>query len=554
MKPTGEAAESTVPVLIAGAGPTGLALALELARRGVRCRIVDRLAQPSPQTKATEIHARTLEHWDQAGLADAFLAAALPIRGYAFYSGGRCIGVMSNEGIATELPGSIAMTQHDTERLLATALADHGAAVERDWTVAGLEQDAQGVVTSLQRGDGTLERVRAEWLVACDGAHSRLREMLGIEMEGGEYPFPMAGLSARVDGWPYPLDQAQVFLDEAEHWTMPIPGGWLRTAYICAGQGDRPTVEELQAVMDRREGPGPRVLEIADAFYFRLSHQVARAYRCGRVLLAGDAAHQASPLGGTGMNTGIQDACNLGWKLALVTAGAAPPSLLDSYEAERRPVALDTVKATDDLVNSRLTTDPRVMQTQEREIAVRLRSPLARLAMAEGGHGLRISYAGSPLVAGARTAGPGRGRHRLVWTGPAPGDRIYAPGPLVPAVGAPTSVRALLRGTVHQLFILAGEADAATVGAYADLAAAAVARFAPWLAAHVVVVADRPPPLAAPGVTVLADPDFGVHGYLGAIADTLYVVRPDGYLGYRGEPPDSAGLDSYFARLGMAAR
>src|SRR5262249_51449305 len=154
-----------------------------------------------------------------------------------------------------------------------------------------------------------------------------------------------------------------------------------------------------------------------DAAYFRLHHQVASTYRRGRVLVAGDAAHQSSPLGGTGMNTGIQDACNLGWKLALVTSGAAASSLIDSYDAERRPVALDTVKMTDDLVNSRLTTDPAVMQRHERELAVQLRSPLARLAMAETGHGLRISYQGSPLVAGARAGGPGRGRHRLIWTG-----------------------------------------------------------------------------------------------------------------------------------------
>jgi 2-polyprenyl-6-methoxyphenol hydroxylase-like FAD-dependent oxidoreductase len=539
-------------VLVVGAGPTGLALAVELARHGARCRIVDALPEPSPQTKATEIHARTLELLDQAGLAEAFVAGGIVMKGAAFHSGGRCIAVLSYEGVECELPASLSFTQHDTERVLTTALTEHGGAVDRGCTVVGLEQDAEAVVVTLQRADGTTARVRAEWVVACDGAHSTLRESLGISLDGGEYPSLLAGLNARVEGMPYPRDQYQVFLDETDHWLGPIPGGWIRNSFTSEARTERPTAEELQGVFDRHSGPGTRVCEIADAAYFRLHHSVASAYRRGRVLLAGDAAHQSSPVGGTGMNTGLQDAFNLGWKLALVTARAAAPSLVDSYEAERRPVAQATVKMIDDLVNSRLFGEAAAIQTRDRQMAVQFTSPLARLAAVETGHGLRIDYRSSPLVAGHRGDRHSRGRHPVTWTGPAPGDRVYAPGPLVTADDTTTSLREILRGTAHQLLILAGEADAATLQAYADLAARAVARFRPWLAAHAIVVADRPPSVTAPGVTVLADPGFGVHGHLGAVADTLYLVRPDGYLGYRAEPPDGARLADYFAGLGFA--
>src|SRR5262249_4779632 len=283
----------------------------------------------------------------------------------AFHSGGRCIAVISNEGVECELPGVISFTQHDTERVLTAALTEHGGAVERGCAVVGLEQDAEAVVVTLQRGDGTTERVRAEWGVACDGAHSTLRESLGIALEGGEYPFLLAGLNARVEGFPYPREQYQVFLDESDLWIGPIPGGWIRTSFISEAHTERPTAEELQAVLDRHAGPVTRVCEISDAAYFRLHHRVASAYRRGRGLLAGDAAHQSSPVGGTGMNTGIQDACNLGWKLALVTTGAAAPILVDSYEAERRPVAQATVKMTDDLVNSRVLGDSAAIQARD---------------------------------------------------------------------------------------------------------------------------------------------------------------------------------------------
>src|SRR5262249_61387559 len=139
----------------------------------------------------------------------------------------------------------------------------------------------------------------------------------------------------------------------------------------------------------------------------------------------------------------------------------------------------------------------------------------------------------SPIVAGYRDGAHGRSRRRPAWEGPAPGDRVYAPGLLVTADGATTSLRALQRGTAHQLLILAGEADAAALAAYADLAAAAKARFGRWLDAAVVVVADRPPAAAAPGVAVLADPAFGVHGHLGAAAAPLYPIRPHRYPGFR---------------------
>jgi 2-polyprenyl-6-methoxyphenol hydroxylase-like FAD-dependent oxidoreductase len=542
------ARESTVPVLVVGAGPVGLSLAVELARNGTACRIVDRLPAPSPHSGATELHARTLELLDHAGLAESLLGEGIVIEGMALHTPTRCLGVLGFEGIASEFPSTMALPQHETERLLAAALTARGGVVERGRTAVALEQDADAATVTVETNDGARERVRAQWVVACDGAHSTLRELLGIAFEGGEYPHLWAGMNARVDGWPYPLNQYQTFLDQTQQWSGPLPGGWLRTFFRDDDGGAQPTAEHLQRVLDQHVAAPVRVREIADAAYFKLHHRLASAFRAGRVLLAGDAAHTISPAGGLGMNAGIQDAHNLAWKLALVAAGAAAPTLLDSYDAERRGADLATVRKAD-IFQQGASADAAAARAWDRALAVQLASPLARLAMLSSEHELEIHYRESPLVAGHRVGAGGRSRRRPAWDGPTPGDRIYAPGLLVTADGATTSLRALQRGTAHQLLILAGEADAAALAAYVALAASAKARFGRWLDAAVVVVADRPPAVAAPGVAVLADPAFGVHGHLGAAADTLYLIRPDGYLGYGGEPPDGARLAAYFAAI-----
>src|SRR5579884_148030 len=339
------ASGSTIPVLVVGAGPTGLSLALELARRGVTCRLVEQMPRPSSSPRATELHGRTLEVWDQAGLADAVLSEALVVDGVAYYAGGRCIGVQSYAAVDSPFPVAAACPQQVAERLLAAAFEAHGGRVERGRGVVGLESRDDGVVAMLRDPDGAEERVQAEWLVACDGVRSAVRQMLGIAFVGGDYPPLYASVDALVDGWPYPRQQQQIFLDSTEQWVGPLPGGWLRTAYLRQGDAERPTIAELQGVLDQHVPGTARVREIAHPTYFRWHHRLASAYRHGRALLAGDAAHVVSPLGGTGLNTGVQDAANLAWKLALVCSGAAPPALLDSYEAERRPVARAAVRA-----------------------------------------------------------------------------------------------------------------------------------------------------------------------------------------------------------------
>jgi 2-polyprenyl-6-methoxyphenol hydroxylase-like FAD-dependent oxidoreductase len=543
------ARESAVPVLVVGAGPVGLSLAVDLARHGTACRVVDRLPAPSPQSRATELHARTLELLDHDGPADALLAEGIVVAGMAFHTQTRCLGVLGFDGIASELPSTVAVPQHETERVLAAALAARGASVERGRAVVALEQDADAATVTLERDDGARERVRARWVVACDGAHSALREMLGIAFEGGEYPHLWAGMNALVDGWPFPMNQYQTFVDDTHQWIGPIPGGWLRTSFLDDGGGAQPTAERLQRVLDQHVTAPVRVREIADAAYFKLHHRLASAFRAGRVLLAGDAAHTISPAGGLGMNAGIQDAHNLAWKLALVAAGAARPALLDSYDAERRGADLATLRKSDVFQGNDGGGDSPDARAWDRALAVQLASPIARLAMLSSEHELEIHYRESPIVVGYREGARGRARKHPAWDGPTPGDRVHAPGPLVTADGATTSLRALQRGTAHQLLILAGEAEAAALAAYVDLAATAKARFGRWLDAAVLVVADRPPAAAAPGVAVLADPGFAVHGHLGAVADTLYLIRPDGYLGFRGEPPDGARLAAYFAGI-----
>jgi hypothetical protein len=371
--------------------------------------------------------------------------------------------------------------------------------------------------------------VRAQWLVACDGVHSALRAALDIAFTGAEYPGRWAVMDALVEGWPYGEADIPVFLDHDGFWAMPLPGGRLRLFFRDDDAGERPTVAEAQAVVDRHVPGSPRIADAENEACFQLHHRVARHYRSGRVLLAGDAAHAMTPVNGQGMNTGVQDAYNLAWKLRRALDGA-PPALLDSYEAERRPVALAAMRESGQVHEANVLTGE-AGDARDRALATTLATPAQVLGAVQHGHELDVAYRHSPIV-GAAPGAPGL----------RPGDRLPDAGPLVRADGSTTSFRELLRALQMQLWVCAGTGSP---GPAVELAR----RFAPLLRARVLVVADRPPD---GDVEVLADPALRAHGRLGAVADGAFVVRPDGYLGFRCEPPDPAPIEAHLAAFGLS--
>lgn len=516
-----------VPVLIAGAGPVGLSLGCELERFGVAVRIADAAPERAAVSRATDLHARSLELWDHTGVAEAIVAASLPITGVGLFSGGRQVARLGFGGVDSAFPAAVSLRQRELEVLLEEHL---DAVVERGLAVEIESQDDDGVVATVGS-----KQVRAGFVVACDGVHSGLREALGIPFDGGEYPGRWVVMDAAVDGWPYEPGEIPVFLDGEGFWAMPLlSGGRLRLFFRDDGAGERPEPTAAQRVIDRHVPDAPEIADAENMACFTLDHRVAGRFRAGRVLLAGDAAHAMTPVNGQGMNTGVQDAYNLAWKLRLALDGA-PPAVLDSYESERRPVALATVAASG-AVHEANVLGGEAAAARDRGLAAAFATPAEVLAAVEAGHELGIAYPESAVVAGGMPAGA---------LGVLPGRRVPDAGPLLRPDGSSTSLRELLRTPQLQLWVCAGAGEHEAAIELAE-------RFARALRVTVFVIADSAP--ATPdGVESLADPALRAHGRLGAVSNAVYVVRPDGYLAFRCEPPDAAWLADRLSSIGVRA-
>ncbi|MER7499883.1 FAD-dependent monooxygenase [Nonomuraea pusilla] len=328
-------------VVIAGAGPTGLMLACELRLAGVDVLVLERLAEPrTVESRAGALHIRTMETLDQRGLLDRFLERGRPRQGVHF--SGLPLDVSD---MRTRHPYVLLITQSEVERLLEERAAELGARLGRGAEVAGFTQDDEGVTVELADGS----RVRAGYLVGCDGGRSTVRRLAGIGFPGT--PATMTALLGDVELADPPADD--IFQERREHGSFSVLSfgpDWYRVLtneFDHVADRDEPvTLETLREALIKIAGTdygmhSPRWLSRhGDA-----ARQAAR-YREGRVLLAGDAAHIHFPAGGQGLNTGVQDAVNLGWKLAAVVHGRSPDLLLDTYQAERHPVAARVLQNT----------------------------------------------------------------------------------------------------------------------------------------------------------------------------------------------------------------
>ena len=492
-------------VLVVGAGPVGLTLACELARHGVACRVVDRAPARSTQSRATDLHARSLELWGHTGVAGAILARAVAIESVPLFSGGREVARLDFRGIDSDVPAAVSLRQHDLEAILEDELRAAGIAVEWGVGVDGLRAaDGGGVVAC----DGDREVGRAGWVVACDGVHSALRSAAGIAFAGGEFPGRWAALDAEIDAWPYGPGELPVFLDADGFWAMPLPGGAGRMFFRDAAPvGAPPSGAEAQAILDCHAGRGARISAVGDAACFTIHHRVARRFRAGRLPPGSATRRGDDPAQRAGHEHRHPGRLQSRVEAAPRTRRGAD-ALVDSYEAERRPVALATVRG------SRATHEANVLEDEAGPRATgrwrpALATPAEVLAAVEAGHELAVAYHGSPIVQGV----PGT-------TGPRPGDRVPDAGPLVDSAGRRTSLRELMRAPGLLVLALAGSEPAAQ---HAEALAAAERRGGGFVAARTVVIgeaADRTP------VPVLADPTLRVHGRLGAVAPRCWWSAP----------------------------
>ena len=345
-------------VLIVGAGPVGLTLASELTRYGVSVRIVDRTASRTDKSKAVVLWSRTLELLDGGGWEGAapFVAAGHKLKAFTMMRSARKLGQIQFDRIASRYNYALALAQSETERLLEERLARQGIAVERGKEAGAFTFGPDAVGVTLADAGGQEESVAATWLVGCDGAHSTVRHALDVPFVGVTAPSDWILADVHVRGYPRPDTEGTIFWHRDGALLMiPMCGGRHRIIGEVPGGGGvaaaSPSLETVQALVETR---GPNGMQLFDPVWltgFRINTRKVKQYRHGRVFLAGDAAHIHSPAGGQGMNTGMQDAFNLAWKLALVTRGIAKDDLLDTYSPERAQIGAEVLKATSRLTS-----------------------------------------------------------------------------------------------------------------------------------------------------------------------------------------------------------
>jgi 2-polyprenyl-6-methoxyphenol hydroxylase-like FAD-dependent oxidoreductase len=545
-------------VLVVGAGPTGLTLAAQLLQWGVSVRLIDRATDRVQQSRALAVQPRTLEVLRGLGLADELVRRGNPAVRLTLHTGGRTVRTkLFDMGLAdTAYPFLLFVSQAETEAVLAAHLASRGLEPERGVELVGFEQSAEAVTCTLRHGEGDLEHLQARYVVGCDGAYSSVRTLADIPFVGARYPqtFLLADLEA--DG--LETGSVNAFLTERGpvlFFPLVRPASWRvvamrpQTPSAVVEDGEtsatdqtaatdeavetaataRDILAELQNLTDAASGRRLRLHDPVWATAFRVHHRIARRYVRGRTFLAGDAAHVHSPAGGQGMNTGIQDAWNLGWKLALVARGVAAEPLLDSYDAERRPVGQFVVRFTH-RVFAAATSDRLVPRLARTHVAPRL-LPLAlrfrpgRAAAFRTMSQLGIRYRRSPAV-----QPPGRPTRRRS----RPGDRL--PDAAVRTEdGQASSLHAELTAPAFHL-LLCGPPDGWDPLALSDL----TNRLGPLFAVHHV---DR-----QPGAGVLTDRSGLAFARLGVRESAAILVRPDGHVACRSESPALGEVRQYLAR------
>ncbi len=500
-------------VLICGAGPTGLVLALRLARSGVRFRIVDAAAEPGTTSRALVVHARTLEFYRQMGLAEAFLEEGLPFRAVNLWVRGRQVGHVLLGEIGKGLSPFPYMTvcpQERHERFLIEQLERAGARVERPAALLDFEHVSDRVRARLRRADGAEETCEAAYLAGCDGAHSRVREALGIGFPGGTYARFFYVVDVEAAG-PLLNDELHVALDDTDFLgVFPLRGG--RTGRLIGtvraeSESEREALSWDDVGRLAAERMGIEVERVHWFSTYRVHHRVAHRFRQGRAFLLGDAAHIHSPVGGQGMNTGIGDAVNLAWKLADVVQGRARAALLDSYEPERIAFARRLI-ATTDRAFTIATSPGRLARFVRMRVApvvlpLLVRSRAVRRLMFRTVSQTAIHYRGSRLSAGK--LGPVHGGDRLPW---------------VELDGTPADNFAVLDGREWQVHVY-GEPGPGIAEACRTLSLPLHAF--PWQ-----------PAMRRAGFT----------------ENALYLVRPDGHVGLVDAGRDPAVLLGYMETLG----
>ncbi len=526
------------PVLVVGGRVTGMMMAGELARYGVPVRIIDKSPGIDSHSRATYLRARSLEILHGLGFADEIVANGQPLKAVSLYANGVEVATTPDLPVDSPFPWGAAYAQNKIEAILEARLDRLGVEVERSTQLLSLNQAADEVEVTIKRSDGSDETLTTPWLIGCDGAHSTTRKLIDEEFPGEMDPTPYLIADVVVDGPIKPEVAYMCLHDKGEVWFFLLDEG---RRQICAtlpkgsSRSEPPTLEEMQQLVDERGFTPVRLRDPRWLTLYHTHYRLTPHYRNARVFLAGDAAHVHSVVGGQGMNTGIQDAHNLAWKLSMVMRGAAPPWWLDTYEGERRSVAEDVIAWTKE-ANDQLTSYIDLSPEQRERLCEHMIVPeCERMNVRSHEEEIDLDYRASKLCFEADSADA---------PGPHAGARAPDAGPLSLAGKECTLMEAISGPQFHLL--LFNPAGASSVGPDALAAAkqATVDANSGWLKVFVVAANGAQLPT---GVELLEDLDGALRQRYEGDVVPLYLIRPDGYVAYRSQRVE--GFGEYLGRI-----
>jgi 2-polyprenyl-6-methoxyphenol hydroxylase-like FAD-dependent oxidoreductase len=528
-----------IDVLIVGAGPVGLTLANDLAARNVSLRILERLPEPNRNSRAHGLQSRTLEALDRLGLAEPILAAAqTPQPPFLIFSGKKVVARIDFTSFIHEpYPFTVVIWQQRIERVLEQALLQRGYTVERSTRLVKFKMDTDGVTAEVER-DGTPDTVRAKWIVGCDGGHSTVRETLGLKMEGitlpgrfwlGEFDLDWRKPRDTIYEWWHRGGMASaVFIDFTNKWHL-----FVESNKVPKGTPDLPQMELLF-----REHTGEQDAVLSNPSWIGaliINQRMPNRFIVDRALLAGDAAHVHSGAGGQGMNTGIQDALNLGWKLALVVSGRASASLLQTYESERLPNARNVLRYTQRYHRIQLP-----QSAGERWIATTFFRALQKIrplgyAVARNVGMLNVNYRDSSLA--RQKSSNGTSDTQAGWHVPDVPCRLD---------GHAIRLFEIVRGTQANVLLFAGMKPSWQTLKALKTVAQSLWHLAPDLRVFYVFAteADAADFGGASGNNI-TDGGQNLQTAFGTRGPEIIYVRPDGYIGFRSDQLDCVGLLEY---------
>ena len=535
-------------VLIAGAGPTGLALACDLRGRGIDVTIIDKATGPATTSRALGLQPRGTEILERLGALGDLPQRAVNALALNFHSGDRSlfrIEMRAMPGIAVR--GPLLIGQSEVEGQLRARLAELAREAAWGTELVAAEEGKSDIKVTLRSQAGEYV-VSVDWLVGCDGSHSKTRKLAGIAFDGTAFAEKFLLADVRLD-WCRPRREPVAWLHaDGLFVAMPLPGPdvWRVMAELpddvdagCDGSGgsisDVAAIDLLQSFLKERAGDSTtRVTDPSWVSVFRFHRRLASTYRRGRILLAGDAAHIHIPFGGQGMNTGLGDAHNLGWKLALVTRGRAAERLLDTYEAERRPVAAEVLKDTTTNTNLLLGNSVWTRFIRDYLFLPAMRLPAIQRKFQGKASQLKVSYRGGPL---ALRLGLLSRLASVAHSGPRAGDRAPDAPCLMQPAGEPTTLGAQSSKGWALLLFGGGRKDLSACAAAARSRLGNDVRIVRILRrSEIMAVDDTQCAVTVPADTVLRDHCEAIARLYRPGDTEIVLLRPDGHLAWRGRP------------------